>query len=395
MQTKADTTYSRPLMRDRAALRWQRWLDRWPIAVWLALAVIAMVFYVKSTQFGVMSGSVLTVKQNLSPVATARVKALFVKIGDSVTNGQILAQMDTTIVDSELAEAKAALAAAEGSWQGYEQQMLGLLRSYDDGIASVEVAMAQQQGQLDSDAAKLAELKTMQTNRDALFASKLINELEDDALRPEIAGLAKDMAGCRRLIQMEETNLASRKTQRQDLQQSLKLASGGDINKAIAQKTAAQTEVLKTVVEMKRLEQENFLLRSQADGVVSDIGIYPGATAKPGDDVVSVVSGTRFIIGYLPEVREGRIKVGDRGYAFRLRLPPVKVKVVAVAPEIDAIPSAVRPSTAAQEGTVTFRAQRIVFEIDGPGNLLPGESVQFRLTSEFWAKWRYRLGLQW
>ena len=395
MQKVEDTNYSRPPLRDHPSLRWRRWLDRWPMAVWPASAVIAVVFYVKSTQFGVLSGSAVTIKQNLSPVEIARVKAVFVKIGDSVTNGQLLAQMDTTIVDSQLAEAEATLAAAEGSWAGYEEQMLSLLRSYDEGIASAEAAMAQQQGQLDSDSAKMAELKSMQAKRDALFANKLISEMEDDTLRPEIAGLEKDVASCRQLIQMDEATLASRKKERQNLQQSLKLAPGGDIKEAIAQKTAAQTEILKTAVEMKKLQKESYSLRSQADGVVSDIGIYPGSMAKPGDNVVSVVSASRSIIGYLPEVREGMIKVGDRGYAFRLRSPPLKVKVVADAPEIDAIPTAVRPSTAAQQSAVTFRAQRIVLEVDGPGSLLPGESVQIRLTSEFWAKLRYRLGLQW
>jgi len=395
MQTNADTTYSRPPLRNHPSLRWRHWLDRWPIAVWVALAVIAVALYMRSTQYGVLSGSALTVKQNVSPVETARVKAIFVKIGDSVTNGQILAQMDTTIVDSQLAEAEAALAAVEGSWAGYEEQMLSLLRSYDDDIESAEAAMAQQKGQLDSDSAKLAELKTMQTKRDALFANKLISEVEDDALRPEIAGLEKDMASCRQLIQMDETTLASRKKERQDLQQGLKLAPGGDIKEAIAQKTTAQTEILKTAVEMKKLEKESYSLRSQADGVVSDIGTYPGATAKPGDNVVSVVSGSRSIIAYLPEVREGMVKVGDRGYAFPLRSPPLKVRVVADAPEIDEIPPAVRPSTVAQQSSVTFRAQRIVFEVDGPGNLVPGESVQIRLTSKFWAELRYRFGLQW
>lgn len=395
MRTKADTTYSRPALRDHPSLRWRRWLDRWPFAAWAAVAVLAVAFYVKSTQFGVLSGSAVTIKQNLSPVETARVKAIFVKIGDSVTNGQLLAQMDTTMVDSQLAEAQAALAAAEGSWAGYEEQMMGLLRSYDDDITSAEAALAQQQGQLASETAKLAELKSMQAKRDALFASKLINAMEDDTLRPEIAGLEKSVASCRQVIQMDEVTLASRQKERQNLQQGLKLAPGGDIKEAIAQKTAAQTEILKTAVEMKKLQKENYSLRSQADGVVSDIGIYPGSMAKPGDNVACVVSASRTIIGYLPEVRQGMIKVGDRGFAFRLRSPPVKVRVVADAPEIDEIPTAVRPSTAAQQSSITFRAQRIVLELDGPGSLLPGESIQIRLTSEFWAKLRYRLGLQW
>jgi HlyD family secretion protein len=395
MHKIADTTYSRPPLRERASFRWQRWRDRWPIAVWLALALIAVAFYVKSTQYGVMSGSVLTVKQNLSPVATARVKTLFVKIGDPVTNGQMLAQMDTTIVDSQLAEAEAALAAAEGSWAGYEQQMLTLLRGYDDDIASAEATLEQQKGQLDSDVAKLAELKSMQAKRDALFASKLLSEIEDDALRPEIEGLDKEVDSCGQLIKLDETILATREKERQDLQQGLKLAPGGDINAAIAQKTAAQTEILRTAVAMKKLEKESYTLRSLADGTVSDIGIFPGTTASPGDMVVSVVSGSRSIIGYLPEIREGMIKVGDEGYAFRLLLPPLKVRVVAIAPEIDEIPAIQRPSTAAQQGAITFRAQRIILEIDGPGNLAPGESVQIRLTSQFWATLRFRLGMQW
>ena len=395
MQPKSGTTYSRPPLRDSFSWRWRRWLDRWPMLVWPILAVIGAALYVKSTQYGVLSGSALTVTQNLSPVEMARVKAVYVKIGDSVTNGQLLAQMDTTIAESQLAEAEASLAAAEGSWAAYEEQMLGLLRTCDDDIASAQATLDQQKGQLESDTAKLTELKSMQTKRDALFASKLISEIEADELRPEIAGLEQDLITCRKLIQMDEVTLASRIKERQDLQQGLKLAPGVDIQTAIAQKTAAQTEILKTAVDLKKLELENYALRSRADGIVSDIGVYPGATAKPGDAVVSVVSATRSIIGYLPEVRVGMIKVGDKGYAFRLTLPPLKVRAVADAPEIDAIPPAVRPSTAAQQSAVTFRAQRIVFELDGPGKLIPGESVQIRLTSQFWANLRFRLGLQW
>ena len=395
MKARTDINYSRPPLRDLPSLRWHRWLDRWPFAAWLVVAVIAVAFYVKSTQFGVLSGSAQTVKQMVSPVETARVKAIYVKIGDTVTNGQILAQMDTTVVDSQLAEAEAALAAAEGSWAAYEEQMLGSLRNSDNAIASAETALDQQKGQLASDTARLTELKSMQAKRDALFASKLISEMEADALRPEIAGLEKNLVTDDQLIQMDEANVAARKKERQDLQEGLKLAPGVDVKEAIAQKTAAQAEILKTAVDLKKLQIENYSLRSRADGIVSDIGIYPGATAKPGDNVVSVVSVSRSIIGYLPEVREGMIKVGDHGYAFRLRQPPVKVKVVADAPEIDEIPTATRPSTAAQQSAITFRAQRIVFEIDGPGSLIPGESVQIRLTTEFWAKLRFRLGLQW
>ena len=395
MQPVETTAYTRPPLRNRPGFRWRRWLNHWPFVAWVGVGIIAFAFYIKSTEYGVLAGSAQTIAHNLSPLETARVKSIYVKIGDLVTNGQILAQMDTTIIDSQLAEAEAALAAAEGSWATYEEQMLSLMRTCDDDITATEAAIAQEQGQLESDTAKLTELKSMQVKRDALFAGKLITELEDDALRPEIAGLEKSVETCAQLIKTYQITLASRKKERDDLQQGLKLAPGGDIQKAIAQKTAAQTEILRTAVEMKKLEKENYSLRSQDDGIVSQIGIYAGVTAKPGDSVVTVVSHSRLIIGYLPEVREGMFKVGDQGYAFRLRLPPVKVRVVASAPEIDEIPSQMRPTTAAQQTAITFRAQRIVFETESPSQLFPGESLQIRLTSKFWADLRYRFGLQW
>lgn len=234
----------------------------------------------------------------------------------------------------------------------------------------------------------------MQAKRDELFKNKLITEVEDDALRPEIAGLERAVASHGPLIGMYTNSLERAKKNREDIQQSLHVGADGDLRKAIALKTSSQTEILKSAVEMKKLERETYFMRSQGDGVVSAINVLPGATAKPGDIVVSVVSPSHLIVGYLPEARRGYLKLNDEGYAFRLTSPPVKVRVAAVAPGIDPIPASARPATAAQQSGITFRAQRIIFETDS-SDLAPGESVQIRLTSSFWAKVRYRIGLQW
>ena len=395
MRQPEDTAFARARLRDHPKMRWRRLASRWPFFVWLAIIAVSAYLYLKSTQYGALPGSAQTIQHDLSPLQMARVKEVSVKIGDSVTKGQIVAQMDTTIVDAQVAEAEAALAAAEGSWATYEEQMLGLVRTFDNEISSAQALIAQQKAQRDSDLAKLAELKSMQSKRDELFKSKLICEVEDDALRPETAGLAKAVASYAPLIAMYERTLERRQKDRDDLQQSLRLGPDGDVRKAIALKTAAQTEILKAVVDMKKIEKGTYSLRSTTDGVVSDIGVLPGATAKPGDIVVRVVSPSPLIIGYLPEIRRGSLKIGDRGYAFRLTHAPAKVRVVAVAPEIDPIPPKVRPSMVAQQSVVTFRAQRIVFATEGPSDMTAGESVQIRLTSEFWARVRYRLGLQW
>src|SRR5437016_5568733 len=116
MREPKETTFKRPRLRSQFQLRWRRVASRWPVFVWVAVALIAVCFYVKSTQFGTLSGSAQTIRHDLSPLQTARVKEICVKVGDSVTNGQIVAKMDTTIIDAQVAETEASLAAAEGSW---------------------------------------------------------------------------------------------------------------------------------------------------------------------------------------------------------------------------------------------------------------------------------------
>ena len=392
MNEDSKTSFARATLRTQARMRWRRMVNAWPFLAWLVVVVVAVFFYTKSTQFGTLSGSVQTVRQEISPPETARVKQIFVKVGDTVTNGQMVAQMDTTLIDAQVAEAEATLSAAEGSWATYEAQMLSLVRGAEDEIASAQASIDQQNGQRDSDTAKLAELKSMQSKREELFKNKLISETEADALRPEIAGLEKSVPAYATVISLLEKTLERRKKDRENLQQSLRVGADEDVMKGIALKTAAQTEILKTAVNTRKLEKGSYSLQSTTDGVVSDVAVFPGTIAKPGSPVVTIVSKSRLIIGYLPEIRCGSMKVGDEGYAFRLTRPAVKVRVTAVSPEIEPIPSALRPTTAAQQSGVTFRAQRVVFEVVGSADITSGESVQIRLKSDWWARTRSRLG---
>ena len=393
MQKAAGTSFTRAALRSHPKLRWRRFVNSWPFFAWLGVTALAAWFYVRSTQFGTLPGSVQTIDQDVAPLQAARVKAIYVKIGDHVTNGQIVAQMDTILVDAQLAQAEATLIAAQGTLAAYEGQMHTLVRTFDDDISRVQVLIEQQKSQRDSDAARLTELKSIQSLRDELFKKKLITEIDADALRPEIAALEKTIGAFPRVISVYEQTLERNKKERDDLRRSLRIAPDEDVMKAIAQKTAAQTDVLKTAVDMRKVEKETYLLRAMTNGIVSDVTIFPGVIAQSGATVIRIVSESPLIIAYLPEVRRGRLKVGDRGYAFRLTRPPVKVRVVAVAPEIDPTPSRLRPVTAAQQTGVSFRAQRIVLEIEGPSDMTAGESVQIRIISKWWAKAGKRLGL--
>jgi multidrug resistance efflux pump len=210
-----------------------------------------------------------------------------------------------------------------------------------------------------------------------------------DALRPEIADIEKEVAAYPPQIARDEKALEDQRKHRDDLKKTLRLKPDDDITQAITDKALAETKVLETVVQMRKLQRDTYTLHAETDGVVSDISLFPGVIAKAGDSVLTIVSKSDLIIGYLPEIRLGRLKVDDLGYAFRAGHPAVKVRVANVVPEINPMPSQISPISAPL-GAV-MRSQKIVFRAEEPSDIMPGEKVEIRMDNDWWTRAKRRL----
>jgi len=373
---------------------WRRLWRHWPFFSWLCLAAICLGLYARSAQYGIVTGTAQAVHHDVAPLELARVKQVFVQVGSHVSKGQVVAQMDTLLVDTQLAEAEANLATARNTMAAFQGQMLSQVRAVEDEILKSERALEQANALQASAVAKFAQLQVIQAERDKLYQSRLIPESEVDALRPEIAGLEKEVAAYPGQIATAERTLAQQRKQREQLETTLHLAPNGDILKAVSEKAAAEAQRLEIVLEMRRRQKEAYTLRSEADGVVSDVQLYPGVVAKAGQTVLTVAARGELIIGYLPEFRVGRLKPGDHGFAFRLGYPAVPVEVVEVVPEVTPLPQPVSPISAPL-GTI-LRSQKVVFRSERLAEITPGEKVEIRMESELWAKAKrflVRLGL--
>jgi HlyD family secretion protein len=381
----------RPLLNPRRLRlgRWRRLLRYWPFLAWVSLSALCLLLYIRSTQFGIITASGQSIHHDVAPLQVARVKEVYVQLGSHVTNGQVVAQMDTLLVDTQVAEAEATLATAQTSMAAYQGQMLALIRTAEDEILISERALGLKKTEQESDTARLAELKSIQAERDKLFKANLIPEQLADALRPEMVALEKQVAAYPAQISAQQRLLDDQRKHRADLQNTLHLEPEEDILKAISEKAAAEARILGTVVERRKLEKETYALRAQADGVVSDIHLYPGVVAKAGESVVSIVSPSDLIIGYLPEFRLGRLNPGDHGFAFRLGHPAVKVEVVEIVPEVNPIPVQLSPISAPLGAT--FRSQKVVFKTEDASDIMPGEKVEVRMASRWWAQAKHSL----
>jgi multidrug resistance efflux pump len=390
MQQAEEATPGRARSRHIAPGRWQRILASWPLLSWLALVALCGILYLRTTQFGIVSGTAQSIHHDVAPLQVARVKELFVHVGDPVTNGQIVAQMDTTLIDAQLAEAEASLATVQNTMATYQGQMLGLVRAADEEILKSQHALELQKNQAESDGARLAQLKSIQAERDRMSKANLIPEQLADALRPEIASLEKVVAAYPALLAMDERVLEDHRKQRADLQKALHLGPDDDVMKALAEKAAAEARVLEAALAARRLEKETYSLRASAEGTVSDILVSQGVVAKAAESVVRIVSKSDLIMGYLPEFRLGSLRIGDPGYAFRMGRPTVKVEVVSVVPEINPVPTKLTPISAPLG--VTFRSQKIVFQMKQPSDITAGEKVEIRMESEWSANLKRWLG---
>jgi multidrug resistance efflux pump len=377
---------------SRRVYQWhfRRLALNWPLYSWIGLAALCLFLYVRTIQYGIVTASAQVIPQDVAPLETARVKAIYVQIGSHVTKGQELAQLDTTLIDVQIAEAEATLATAEGAMAGYQGEMLGQVRTVEDQIIQVQREIELETNALVRATAKLNQLHTIQAERDKQFAQNLIPEQLADALRPEIADVEKEVAAYPSQIAKDEQSLTDQRKHRNDLQKTLRLAPEEDITKAITDKTADETKVLQSIADLRKLERDTYTLRAERDGVVSDIKLFPGVVAKAGDTVLTVVSGSDLIIGYLPEIRLGRVRPNDQGFAFRAGHPAIKVRVQSIVPEIDPVPAQLSPISAPLGATM--RSQKIVFQTEEPTDITAGERVEIRIDNGWWTKFKRVLG---
>jgi multidrug resistance efflux pump len=361
----------------------------WPLFLWVGLAVLCVFLYIRTIQYGIVTAAAQAIQQEVAPLETARVKAIYVQIGSQVKRGQELAQLDTTLIDEQIAEAEATLATAQNAMAGYQGEMLGQVRAAENEIMNVQREIELETNEMVRAAAKLDQLHSIQADRDKQFKLNLIPEQLEDALRPEIADVEKEVAAYPSQIAKDEQSLADERKHRSDLQKTLRLGLEQDVTKAIADKAADETNILEAVAELRKREKDTYTLRAERDGVVSDIKLFPGVVAKAGDAVLTIVSGSDLIIGYLPEIRLGRLRTNDQGFAFRAGRPPVKVEVASIVPEIDPIPAQLSPISAPLGATM--RSQKVVFRTEESSDITPGEKVEIRMDNGWWTKMKRSL----
>jgi multidrug resistance efflux pump len=335
---------SRPLV--RRLLPWGLWLGAAAIAVPMALS-----------QAGVGSSPAVIEERvaNLAPIRTdhrLRVKQLFVVPGQRVKSGELLAQMDTTEIEIELAVAQAKLAYVEivAGWQQI-RLLDDRARTSHELAATAEraaVDVARIIAEAERDRSELAQLDINMEMEQKLVADQLASADRLKAMRLQRAALAKKVDEYR-LAVTQARKSAVGSTQRfgqwsKDMKNPKTIAPAVETLQADAR--AAAGELQRREIARLELFKKFHEIRAPFDGRVGEILVRQGElSADPASPVVTLVEEqSKAAVAYLAQSDAQKVRPGDlvKLVPRDLSGPALTGKVTALAPHITEIPQRFR-----------------------------------------------------
>jgi multidrug resistance efflux pump len=342
------------------AVWWSRVKNYWPLAVWLLAIVAAIFLYFHGGQFGGMSGVVQVVREEVAPLETTRLKTINVTIGQRVRKGDVLAVMDATILDTEMAVEKLQI----------ERQFALAVSRTESDLRDLRIRQAESEGELDV-------LNTEVARLDELLAQRLIDAQTVARLRARQQALARSRDFYPDMVKSLESGLIKMQTRQGEIVVQL----GSDTNGAagLPEDVRSELEAGKTRLGLLDFRREAYVLRAEADGVVSELFYAPGSVVQAGLPIMTlVVDSVQQVVGYLPEANARDISVGTIVYLKSTsgRGAVVQAKVTALLPDIATLPNRVSPFP-----TQVYRGRRVVLEPAEPNDFLPGESVSIELQT--------------
>jgi HlyD family secretion protein len=283
----------------------------------------------------VKSGAILfpLAQSAIVPKISAPVKTFYVKRGDKVHAGQVLAKLESRD-----------LAAAAQDNKG----------AYDQAQAAYAIATAStlpeeiQKAQGDTQAAKVA-LEAEQ---------KLYDSRQDLYQQGALPRKDLDQAGVALTQARNQYALAQR-----HLDALMAVAKQQELKAAAGQLQSAKGKYLGAEAQLSYTE-----IRSPINGVVTDRPLYPGEMAAAGTPLVTVMDTSSVIArAHIPQDQAALLKLGDKA---SITVPgeedPLEGKVTVVSPALD-------PNSTTVEVWVQAKNPK--------GQLRPGTSVQISMLS--------------
>lgn len=331
-----------------------------------------------------MQGVVETLEESVAPLETARLMSVFVQVGQRVKKGDILAQMDTSLMDAKIAVNEAEIYEAQATMSAYQQDIVRLIVQLGEYSRDAQVRVEECAITYMNEQARLDKLKEELARSETLKDRNLLAERDINSLRPEIAALQSSVDNYPHLIELHEKRVQQIKDQSEEVFAWMNMTSEGRLTDAVKDEMAARKAMIASSLERRDLQREYYTLKASADGIVSRVFHTPGSVVNAGDPVVLIVSEqSAYVVGFLAEVYLSELEVGHTVQVQRYngQGPKINAVVESISPEIRALPGRVSPIR-----NQPLRGRRVIVKLERDDEFLPGETVKvmvpFRLKQK-------------
>ncbi len=227
------------------------------------------------------NGRIEATEIDIASKTSGRVREVLVDEGDFVTAGQVLARMDTDVLEAQLREAQAELKRS---------------------LISVEIA----QSQVTQREAERAALRAVEAQRDAELTAAQKRIARTEALAKKDVASAQTLDDDRATFQSARAATSSAKAQ--------VAAADAALGTAKSQVIGAQSSVEAARATIQRIQADidDATLRSPRDGRVQYRVAQPGEVLTAGGRVLNLVDlGDVYMTFFLPTAAAGRVSLGQ------------------------------------------------------------------------------------
>ena len=253
--------------------------------------------------FAGSNGRIEATEINIAAKMSGRIKDIMVNEGDFVTAGEVLAVMDTAVLEAQLREAEAQLERALVGIETAENQVTQ--RTAEKSTA--EAVVAQRKAELDAAQKRLARTETL-AERGIVPAQKL----DDD--RAELQRAKAAVSAAQAQVAAADAAISSARSQ------------------IIASESEA--EAMRATIQRIKADIDDSALRSPRDGRVQYRVAQPGEVLNAGGTVLNLVDlSDVYMTFFLPTEDAGRVKLGAEARIILDAAPqyviPAKISFVA------------------------------------------------------------------
>jgi len=348
---------------------WKGISQWWPLLVFVAFILIAVALYSNGGKYRVITGTAERVVETISPLETARIVKVHVKVGDRVEAGDIIAQLDTAIIDAESAVLKERIIQSRLESQ---LEQLTLERQFASAHQEAQQALRDAQMQFKIDTVEHDALVEEIARLEPLLQQQLIDA------GVLVAKKARERV-LREILTLSPDNIAAlqAQVQRSELQKQSALARLKEMEALVDSNAEDQQEA----VNLVNIRKDGYTLRALQSGVISEVEGHAGDVVEAGASIATIlIDGPSRIVGFLTENNLSSVAIGTPANIYPTAsvrdVGVVQAHVVQVSPAVYSLPERVSPI----RGQVV-RGRRVILALEDEVQLVPGETVSIEIES--------------